>query len=119
MKTPNQHRVHEGVMGSDDSFGNNGCFIIPYQSYQFKVIASDGMGWEHVSVSLPNRCPNWEEMCHMKSLFWDDDECVVQFHPPKSEYVNNHANCLHLWKPLNGEIELPPSLLVGDVKNNL
>ena len=52
MKTPEQYRVKEGPMGSDESFGNNGLFLIPFESYEFNVIASDGMGWDHVSVSL-------------------------------------------------------------------
>jgi hypothetical protein len=51
-------------------------------------------------------------MAFVKDLFWHDDECVVQFHPPKSEYINNHPYCLHLWKPPY-EVKLPPSILVG------
>lgn len=77
-----------------------------------KVVASDGGGWDHVSVSLPNRCPNWEEMCFVKDLFWDDEETVLQFHPKKSEYVNRCATCLHLWKPHSVEIELPPKVFI-------
>lgn len=113
MKVPNEYRVRAGVLGSDDSYGNNGAFLVPFRSYTFKVIASDAEGWEHVSVSLPNRCPNWEEMCYMKDLFWDDTGCVVQFHPPKSEYVNNHNYCLHLWKPVGTTLPTPPRVLVG------
>lgn len=113
MKTPNQYRVTTGILGSDDSFGNNGLFLIPHYSYTLKVIASDGMGWEHVSVSLPNRNPNWDEMCFIKDLFWDDTDTVIQYHPPKSEYVNNHEHCLHLWKPIGKQIETPPKILVG------
>lgn len=100
-------------MGSDDSYGNNGMFIIPYHSYEFTVVASDGEGWEHVSVSLKNRCPNWGEMSYIKSLFWSVNECVVEFHPPASEYVNNHENCLHMWKQVGKEWAMPPSILVG------
>ncbi len=113
MKVPNQYRVRTGVLGSDDGYGNNGCFLVPFRSYTFKVIASDGEGWEHVSVSLPNRCPSWEEMCYMKDLFWNDTEWVIQFHPAKSEYVNNHNHCLHLWKPIAELFPKPPSILVG------
>jgi hypothetical protein len=54
---------------------------IPYQSFNLRVIASDGKGWEHISVSLPNRCPNWREMCFIKSLFWDEEDVVIQYHP--------------------------------------
>lgn len=113
MKVPNQYRIKEGALGSDETYGNNGLFMVPFESYTLQVIASDGEGWEHVSVSLNNRTPNWREMCFIKSLFWEDEDCVVQYHPPKSEYVNNHDYCLHLWKPIGKEIPMPPSILVG------
>lgn len=113
MKTPNKYRVKNGYLGSDDSFGNNGFFEVPFRSFKFRVIASDGEGWEHVSVSLPNRTPNWEEMCFIKDLFWDDTETIVQYHPPKSDYVNNHEHCLHLWKPVDEVLPRPPAILVG------
>ena len=70
-------------------------------------------GWEHVSVSTKRRIPNWEEMCFVKFLFWNDDEAVMQLHPPKADYVNYFPNCLHLWRPLDSVIPLPPSILVG------
>ncbi|WP_431309684.1 DUF7694 domain-containing protein [Bradyrhizobium iriomotense] len=72
-------------------------------------------GWEHVSVSIPRRCPNWQEMCFVKDLFWDEEECVMQLHPPRSEYVNNNRYCLHLWRPTSRAIPTPPSGLVGIV----
>lgn len=83
------------------------------------IVASDGDvpgemgGWEHVSVSIRRRLPNWMEMSFVKDLFWGGDECVIQFHPPKSEYINNHPNCLHLWRWTRGAFPLPPSILVG------
>ncbi len=82
------------------------------------IIASPGddeidIPWEHVSVSLPNRTPNWVEMCFVKDLFWDEEETVMQLHPPRSKWVNNHQYCLHLWRPTNAEIPLPPEIAVG------
>jgi len=68
-----------------------------------------GPAWEHVSVSLPDRCPTWDEMCWVKGLFWGEDELVLQFHPPASVYVSHHPYCLHLWKPVGVEIPLPPT----------
>jgi hypothetical protein len=82
-----------------------------------RVIASDQFGWEHVSVSRKDRCPTWEEMCQIKDLFWDDTDCVVQYHPPRSEYVNNHPHCLHLWRQVGCNFPMPPSIMVG-VKND-
>jgi hypothetical protein len=116
MRVPNECRLRSGAMASDDSYGNNGIFHIPRPDHvgkYFMVIASDGEGWEHVSVSLPSRTPTWDEMCYIKQIFWGDDECVVQYHPPKTEYVNNHETCLHLWKQVGQEFNLPPSILVG------
>ena len=116
---PNQHRFRDmtNPYGSDDSAGNCGAFFIPFENRELKVIASDGKGiasqWEHVSVSLQNRCPNWKEMCHIKDLFWDDEDTVIQYHPPKSVYVNNHPYVLHLWRPVDMTIPLPPIILVG------
>ena len=80
------------------------------------VIWSYGGGWEHVSIDGKNRTPTWDEMCSIKEMFFSDDECCVQYHPPKSEYVNNAPHCLHIWKPIeqySGTLPVPPSLFVG------
>lgn len=42
--------------------------------------------------------PNWDDMCIIKDIFWDEEDEVLQIHPAKSEYVNIKSNCLHLWK---------------------
>lgn len=130
MKVPNNYRVTQAHVrknpqlasyASDESYGNSGAFLIPRKgkinSYFFIAIASDGAGWEHVSVSIPSekRTPTWEEMCYIKDLFWDEDEAVVQYHPPKSKYVNNHPYCLHLWRPVGYPLPVPDSILVGTV----
>jgi len=52
-------------------------------------------------------------MCFIKDLFWDGEDVVIQHHPKKSEYVNRHDNCLHLWRPVAVEIPTPPKELVG------
>lgn len=110
-------RVRNGPMSSDRRYGFNGAFFIPSQGLTFKVVCSDGAGWDHVSVSLPDRCPTWDEMCRIKDLFFDEHECVMQLHPPKSEYVNNAVTCLHLWRPQAQAIPRPESWMVG-VKDN-
>lgn len=93
-----------------------GLFRVPSPISNGKLMnvmcSPGGSDWQHVSVSMKTRCPNWPEMCFVKNLFWDENETVIQFHPPKSEYVNNHKYCLHLWKKHSGH-ELPPSSLVG------
>lgn len=108
-----QSRVKKGALASTKECGFNGMFYIKCRRYILTVMASDQMGWDHVSVSLPNRTPTWAEMCFVKDLFFDDEETVIQFHPPKSEYVNFHPYVLHLWRPHDTKIQLPPSIMVG------
>jgi hypothetical protein len=110
-----QGRVREGIFASDASYRLNGVFfVIGPCSDRLKIVASSAsMGWEHVSVSLVDRCPKWQEMSFVKGLFWDDEEAVMQLHPPKSDHVDYHPHCLHLWRPVEIELPLPPSILVG------
>lgn len=109
---PTQHPYHSTVAN-----GNNGAFQLMCQATrtELRAIVSDGRGWEHVSVSVPNarRCPTWTEMCFVKDLFWDPEELVVQYHPRKSEYVKCHPFVLHLWRPEIAYIISPPTELIG------
>jgi hypothetical protein len=75
-------------------------------------MSGESILWDHVSVSIADRCPTWNEMCWIKDLFFDPEECVLQFHPPQSQYINIHPYVLHLWKPKDIEIPLPPSRCV-------
>jgi hypothetical protein len=111
---PEKYRVQDGQMASNSRFGNNGAFVLKLSTAQVVyAIASDQFGWEHVSVSRRDRCPTWFEMCQVKDMFWDADDCVVQYHPPESEYVNNHPYCLHLWRKIDEPFPLPPRIMVG------
>jgi len=92
-----------------------GAFVIPspIDMAMMRVIASSGEGWDHVSVSRRNRCPNWTEMEHVKHLFFKDGETAMQLHVPPSDHVNCHPYCLHMWRPLDVDIPRPPSIMVG------
>jgi hypothetical protein len=92
--------------------GNKGAFVVPYQSNKSTVIISDEGGWDHVSVSLKNRNPNWDEMCFIKNLFFEPEELAIQYHPPKSLYKNVHNHCLHLWRCQDYPHILPPIWMV-------
>lgn len=80
---------------------------------QFLIVASWGKGWDHVSVSLVNRCPTWDEMCHVKDLMFEPQECAVQYHPAQSQYVNCHPYCLHLWRAQSEAVAIPPTWMIG------
>jgi hypothetical protein len=102
---------------------NYGFFIMVQPTIQVRCMVSPGeeSGWDHVSVSVkwqnPNgkiedKLPPWEMMQLVKRLFWEDEDCVIQFHPPESEYVNR-AQVLHLWKKVGPNWETPPKILIG------
>lgn len=101
-------------------YGNSGddtCGVFnvpsPTDKAMLRVVASNGGGWDHVSVSRHNRCPNWNEMEHVKRLFFKDDETAMQLHVPPSEHLSLHPFCLHIWRPLNQEIPRPPAIMVA------
>lgn len=111
---PERYRVSRDGGETGDPFG---AFLIPRRPGEspLRVIACaswDEVPFDHVSVSLPDRCPTWDEMCRVKDLFWTDDECVMQLHPPRSEHVNTHPYCLHMWRPTQAPIPRPPTIAV-------
>lgn len=64
-----------------------------------RFIVSNGGGWDHVSVSRPDRTPTWAEMDRVKRLCFRDDEIAMQLHVNNDQKVNLHEHCLHLWRP--------------------
>lgn len=99
----------------DEAGIDGGAYALrsPLDQKALLVIASWGAGWDHVSVSRSNRCPNWNEMASVKRIFFRDDETVMQLHVPDGEHINCHPYALHLWRPQHGDIPRPPSILVG------
>lgn len=126
LPNPTSEQLNE-YSGKNPSFG---VFIIPYNVQYFLFItAFNGFpnpDWEHVSVQRINfsdyilqgnlvefpKCPSWDEMKLVKDLFFDEEERVVQFHPPKSEYVNSMEYMLHLWKHKTEDFPHPPPEIV-------
>lgn len=109
--TDKRTRAYFGGIGDETC----GCFSVPspIDGGEMHIIASAGAGWDHVSVSRKNRCPNWPEMSHVKGLFFKNDETVVQYHVPESDHINVHPNCLHMWRPHKADLPRPPGWMVG------
>ena len=119
---PERFRITKGRMGSAPEAGNNGAFQFRLRGGETVfAVASDGEGWEHVRVTFVGGIgtPRWKQMCEIKDIFWDAEDCVVQYHPPKSEYINNCPTCLHLWRPIGIEIPRPPVALVGITRKEM
>jgi len=100
----NKNRIeYLGNMGNE----KNGRFIIPttQPGVNYLVLASDGLDWDHVSVSIIDddyegikRCPTHEEMADIKRKFFDAYETTTQYHPVASDYINNHPYVLHWFR---------------------
>ena len=99
--------VDGGRYAGDDTCG---AFLIPCRptGVELMVIASAGGGWDHVSVSLRNRIPIWIEMAFIKRLFFEADEIAMQVHVAEADHIDIHPRTLHLWRPHEGAIPLPP-----------
>jgi hypothetical protein len=114
LSRANRWRIRTGKWASDDTAGWNGHFLVPLDGELWQVRLSDGLGWRHLSVSNAQKklIPSWYTMCRLKDAFWDDEDWVVQFHPGKSDYINDAPGCLHLWQPLEAELPRPHFTLV-------
>lgn len=95
-----------------DSFLDGGSFKVLTKTADLGVIASYGGHWDHVSVSLPDRCPTWEEMGDVRRIFFEPDAWVMQLHPPGPKKINMHPFCLHLWRPQDRDIPIPPEWMI-------
>lgn len=61
------------------------------------AVERDGRRWIHLSVARPHRMPDWDDLVFAKELFLGREAHALQVIPPRSEHVNIHPNCLHLW----------------------
>jgi hypothetical protein len=112
------YRREHPTLGNSPPGANYGFFVVTVFGQPYAVLSSGPAtetGWEHVSVSVPGcrLTPSWDVMCHVKALFWSEDETVVQYHPARVAYVNAHPGCLHLWRPTAAEFPLPPPELIA------
>lgn len=118
-RTPGRRRDAIGQSLETDPGDREGLFILPavVPGRPLRCIVSTGLGWEHVSVSIetqPTKLPTWPEMDAVKRAFWDDEDAVMQLHPPRSKH-RSIAEVLHLWRPSKPGvvIPLPPDYAVA------
>lgn len=78
-----------------------------------RVIATRTGGWDHVSVSREDRCPDWHELEYIKRMFFWQHETAMQLHVPPADHINNSEFCLHLWRSQTLPIPRPPNEMVG------
>jgi hypothetical protein len=95
----NQVKREDFIMPLEEGPRFGGDFYYAPDDIRLNFAFSVQMGWEHLSVSTPDKTPTWDQMCAMKEAIFEDEEEAVEYHPKKSEYVNFHPHCLHIWRP--------------------
>lgn len=113
-------RTDAAVIKHFGSIGDGSCGVFSIPSKIDKAlllcVASEGMGWDHVSVTRRNRTANWPEMCQIVDLFWESTDTVMQLHLPALERADDNLHCLHLWRPIDAEIPKPPFSWDADMR---
>jgi len=66
------------------------------------VIASLDGGALHLSIAHSQRYPTWDEILAVRAWAFPEETEVVMVLARKSEYVNVHNNCFHLWESACG-----------------
>jgi hypothetical protein len=66
------------------------------------AIVSVDDGKHHISISLPQRQPTWDELLAVWRWYAGDDVEGVIVVPRKADHVNLAENCLHVWESACG-----------------
>ena len=121
MKTP--AKIAEAVHGAKGHIYTQGFdglrFSLPKAQAAgsaLHVIASWGLGWDHASVHAftgdRTYTPTWDAMERVKHLLWKPDEWAIQYHPAEEDFINVHAQTLHIWRCQTQEPPKPPKEFV-------
>jgi len=106
------------VLKQFGSYGDsyNGAFLIPVvgQQTKLKVVAANGGGWDHVSVSPDgeSRTPTWAEMDFIKRIFFKPKEIAWEYHMNEDDHISIHPYVLHIWRKHNFKMPTPPKVFV-------
>jgi len=106
--------VDAGLQLLDGGVDEGGFMLQMGAKGGLRLRVSWGGGWDHVSVSAgwtdngATRQPTWDELEAVRRMIFEDTETVLQIHPPIGQYVNIHPHVLHLWRPQDVQVPLPP-----------
>jgi hypothetical protein len=78
------------------------------------IATYDDQLWYHVSFSLKDKIPSYEQTLWVRRTLFCASAKVLQVFPPIDEHYSYHPNCLHLWSCLEGD-RLPDFRSMGMV----
>lgn len=105
MKKIEEIKNDKRILNTGKAMFGFDSFEVKAMGNEFNVVASIEPNQEHISITLRHkkRIPTWEEMKAIKDIFFDAEEECYQVFPKKSEYVNLHPYCMHIWRDRDEE----------------
>lgn len=92
-----------GMHWTKEKRGRKGRKVVLSTVMMTGMVEQDGRRWLHLSFSHPGRLPTWTEFVAVKELFLGREAKAIQVIPPRSEHVNIHPHCLHLFECVDGD----------------
>ncbi len=118
-------RVTEGKFGTIRDGNCNGIFDVPINAKRFYTLVKDTLwlrciisnkhGWELCLISvlkgnkasIVNRHPTQDEIDQIKSLFWDENDIVAQFHINNEKRPEHLRYVSHLARKIGSSYDVP------------
>ncbi len=122
LKKYEQYRVYDGsdllniIFGQYDMLESQKAYVFSKEKGDYYIQTLQTFGWDHISLVVRTyyngkrveRIPGTSELEEVCEMFFGEDEPVVEVHPRREDYVNINPYTLHLWRPINEELPLPP-----------
>ncbi|MDE6501269.1 MAG: hypothetical protein K2L10_04230 [Ruminococcus sp.] len=107
MKTLSEIKKTAGVVVLEEKANRLCGWLYARHRKRMFFIAVWNDDWEKVSVSRLRKCPEFDELCETKDIFWTSEEFVVQYIPSEPTL----RNCIHLFRPVGAEMPVPTEML--------
>ncbi len=67
------------------------------------AVELDEKQWLHLSIAHPSRMPTYKELVYLKRHWAGEDRKCIMVFPPRTEHVDFHHFCLHLFSCLEDD----------------
>ena len=61
----------------------------------------DGRWWRRISLSRPDRVPDYRDIANVKNCFVGRDSCAIMVMEAADRQTDTHPFCIHLYQPLD------------------
>lgn len=100
--TPSLRDAPMGFIPGGSALGGHGELWLAREKHLSVIVSVDG-GDLHASIAHPDRYPTWAEILSVRNWIFPAEMEVVMVLARRSEYVNLHPNCFHLWQSRCGQ----------------